>query len=67
MYSLCSDWRSGDCGSLGNVPRAFLVTAAGALCFYLLVALAHDAYVVSGAGEVRAPDGKSLPTADLRS
>lgn len=38
---------------LGNVPRALAVTLAGALCFFLLLALAQDAYLAYGEFERR--------------
>lgn len=50
---------------LERVPRAFLVTAAGGLCLYLLFALAQDAYIAYGPQEVRAATSSryQLPTA----
>ena len=51
--------------SLERIPRSFLVTGAGALCLYLLFALAQDAYIEYGASEVRAAtlSRYQLPTA----
>ncbi len=51
--------------SLERIPRAFLVTGAGALCLYLLFAIAQDAYSSYGASEVRAATSSryQLPTA----
>jgi uncharacterized membrane protein len=39
--------------SLGHMPRAFAVTLAGALCFYLLLALAQDANLAAGVATER--------------
>lgn len=40
---------------LGRIPRHFLVTAGGGLSLLLIFALAQDAYLAYGAGEVRPP------------
>jgi hypothetical protein len=50
---------------LRPVPRAFLVTTAGALCLFFLFAIAQDAYLQYGDSEFRAATSSryQLPTA----
>lgn len=40
---------------MGGVPKGFLVAGAGLACLLLLLALAQDAYLSYGPGEVRPP------------